>query len=244
MNFSDGLSGDKARPKSTLGAYPWKSTRQVSCRCIRASPDRLRAARVTTQRLPGSSIGMGVSMTKDATVREAVAVMEDVDSLEAAVEDLKQAGFAEADVSLLAGHATVEKKLGRMYARVEELEDDPTAPRRAFVSTRTVEHREKMVIGSMTTLPTLIAAGTVVASAGAVAVAIGGTAVTGALIGNVLARWMDKRHAAWLEEQLERGGILLWVRTPDESRERQALAILSRHAAHDIHIHEIPEPED
>lgn len=181
-------------------------------------------------------------MTKDVTVREAVAVMEDVESLEAAVEELRQAGFADADVSLLAGHGTVEKKLGRMYARVEELEDDPAVPRAAFVSTRTVEQRESLVIGSMTTLPTLIAAGTVVASAGAVAAAIAGTAVTGALIGNVLARWMDKRHAAWLEEQLERGGILLWVRTRDETRERQALAILSRHAAHDIHIHEIPEP--
>ena len=182
-------------------------------------------------------------MTKNETVREAVAVMQDIESLETAVEELKVVGFADADVSLLAGHATVEKKLGRMYARVEELEDDPLAPRAAFVSTRTVEQRESMVIGSMTTLPTLIAAGTVVASAGAVAAAIAGTAVTGALIGNVLARWMDQRHAQWLEEQLERGGILLWVRTADEAQERLALEVLTRHAAHDIHIHEIPRPE-
>jgi outer membrane lipoprotein SlyB len=181
-------------------------------------------------------------MSDDETVREAVAVMADVDALEAAVEELKAAGFAETDISLLASHATVEKKLGRMYSRVEELEDEPLAPRTAFVSTRTVEQREKRVIGSMTTLPTLIAAGTVVASAGAVAAAIAGTAVTGALIGNVLARWMDQNHAQWLEEQLERGGILLWVRTPDETRERQALAILGQFAAHDIHIHEIPKP--
>ncbi len=179
-------------------------------------------------------------MTKDVTVREAVAVMEDVESLEEAVEELKEAGFSDDDVSLLASHATVEKKLGRMYARVEELEDEPLAPRTAFVSTRTVEQRESLVIGSMTTLPTLIAAGTVVASAGAVAAAIAATAVTGALIGNVLARWMDHRHAKWLEEQLERGGILLWVRTADEDRERRAIAILSRHAAHDIHLHEVP----
>lgn len=181
-------------------------------------------------------------MSDDETMREAVAVMADVDSLEAAVAELKEAGFEDEDISLLAGHATVEKKLGRMYSRVEELEDDPAAPRTAFVSKRAVEQREKRVIGSMTTLPTLIAAGTVVASAGAVAAAIAGTAVTGALIGTVLARWMDHNHAAWLEEQLERGGILLWVRTPDEGRERQALTILGRFAAHDVHIHEIPKP--
>jgi hypothetical protein len=181
-------------------------------------------------------------MTTDETVREAVAVIEDVDSLEAAVEELELAGFAAADISLLAGHATVARKLGRMYERVEELEDDPAAPRTAFVSSRSAEQREKVVVRSMTTLPTLIAAGTVVASAGAVAAAIAGTAVTGALIGKVLARWMDHRHAEWLEEQLERGGILLWVRTADEARERQALQILGRHAAHDIHLHEIPAP--
>jgi outer membrane lipoprotein SlyB len=181
-------------------------------------------------------------MRTDETVREAVAVIEDVDDLEAVVEELEAAGFAARDISLLAGHATVERKLGRMYERVEELEDDPGAPRTAFVSSRTVEQREKVVLRSMTTLPTLIAAGTVVASAGAVAAAIAGVAVTGALIGNVLARWMDKRHAAWLQEQLERGGILLWVRTRDEASERRALSILGQYAAHDIHIHEIPDP--
>ena len=179
-------------------------------------------------------------MGKDAKVREAVAVIEDVDSLEAVVDELREAGFAADAISLLAGQATVERKLGRMYERVEDLEDDPTAPRTAFVSSRTVEQREGVIMGSMTTLPTLIAAGTVVASAGAVAVAIAGTAVTGALIGKVLANWMDKRHATWLEEQLERGGILLWVRTADEVEARLALEILGRYAAHDIHIHEIP----
>ena len=186
---------------------------------------------------------MGVSMTQDGTVREAVAVMEDVDSLEGAVDALETAGFAADQITLLAGHATVERKLGRMYTRVEELADDPAAPRTAFVSSRTVEKRESIVLGSMTTLPTLIAAGTVVASAGAVAAALAGTALTGALIGKVLANWMDQRHAEWLEEQLERGGILLWVRTPDEARERLALEILGRYAAHDIHIHEIPKPD-
>lgn len=182
-------------------------------------------------------------MTKAGTVREAVAVMEDVESLEAAVAELVEAGFPSDTISLLAGHATVERKLGQMYQRVEELADEPAAPRTAFVSTRTVERREDVVMGSMTTVPALIAAGTVVASAGAVAAAIAGTAVTGALIGKVLARWMDKRHASWLEEQLERGGILLWVRTPEETRSRLALDILGRYAAHDIHIHEIPDPD-
>ncbi|MEK0084250.1 hypothetical protein [Benzoatithermus flavus] len=176
-------------------------------------------------------------------VREAVAVFEDVSSLEAAVDELRAAGFAEDAISLLAGHDAVEKKLGRMYTRVEELEDDPRAPRTAFVSEKNLGERESWVLGSLTYLPTLIAAGTVVASAGAVAAAIVGTAVGGALIGTIFAHWMDRRHAEWLQEQLDRGGILLWVSTPTAEDERKAIDVLTKHSAHDIHIHEIPVVE-
>lgn len=174
------------------------------------------------------------------TVREAVAVFDDVDSLEAAVDDLKAAGFAAADLSMLAGHDTVAAKLGHRYERVEELEDEPEAPRTAFVSLKDVRERETWVMSSLTFLPTLIAAGTVVASAGAVAAAIAGTAVAGATLGTALAHWMDRRHAQWLQEQLDRGGILLWVRTPDEAKERQAIDVLTRYSTHDVHVHAIP----
>ena len=67
-----------------------------------------------------------------------------------------------------------------------------------------------------------------------------GTAIAGALLGTVFTHWMDQRHADWLQGQLDRGGILLWVRTVTTEREREALAILTRYSAHDIHIHEIP----
>lgn len=174
------------------------------------------------------------------TVREAVAVFDDVSSLEAAVEDLRTAGFAEEAISLLAGQDAVEKKLGRMYQRVEELEDDPRAPRTAFVSEKNLGERENRVVGSLTVLPTVIAAGTVVASTGAVAAAIVGTAIAGAALGTVLTHWMDQRHADRLQEQLDRGGVLLWVRTPSEEEERKAVEILTRYSAHDVHIHEIP----
>lgn len=177
-----------------------------------------------------------------ATVREAVAVVEDVGSLEGAVAELREAGFAEADISLLAGRDAVEQKLGRTYRRVEELEDDPEAPRTAFVSMRRLDERESAVVSSATVLPTLLAAGTVVASAGAVAAAVIGTALAGVGIGTALAHFMDRRHADWLQEQLDRGGILLWVRTPDAEAERKAVEVLARHAAHDVHVHEIPAP--
>lgn len=178
-----------------------------------------------------------------AMVREAVAVFEDAASLEAAVEELEAAGFSDEDLSILAAERAVEAKLGHRFERVEELEDDPAAPRARFIPAKQLAENERSIVGSMTVLPTLLAAGAVVASAGAVAAAIVATAVAGALLGTALAQLIDRKHAERLVQQLESGGILLWVRTPDEIKERQALAILTRYAAHDVHIHEIPAPD-
>jgi hypothetical protein len=171
---------------------------------------------------------------------EAVAVFHDVSDLDAAVQELRAAGFAKDDISLLASEEAVERKLGHRYERVEELEDDPQAPRVAYRTRTSLGESEDRLIGSLTYLPAVVAAGTVVASAGVVAAAVTGTAIAGALIGTVLAHWLDKNHAEHLQEQLDHGGLLLWVRTPDEDARSRALEILRRHSAHDVHIHQLP----
>jgi hypothetical protein len=173
-------------------------------------------------------------------VTEAVAIFHDVSDLDAAVEELRAAGFSHDDISLLATEQAVNRKLGHRYERVEELEDDPAAPRIAYRTRASLGDSEDRLIGSLTYLPAVVAAGTVVASAGVVAAAVTGTAIAGALIGTVLAHWLDKSHAEHLQEQLDRGGLLLWVRTPDPETQQRALAILARHSAHDVHIHRLP----
>jgi hypothetical protein len=178
------------------------------------------------------------------TVREAVAVFDNVGQLDAAVEELRHAGFARGDISLLATEDAVQKKLGHRYERVEELEDVPDAPRVVYKPPTALAESDDMLIGSMTYLPAVVAAGTVVASAGVVAAAVTGTALAGALIGTVLTRWLDKHHAEHLQEQLDHGGLLLWVRTADRAAEQRALAILGRHSAHDVHVHELPARHD
>ena len=173
-------------------------------------------------------------------VTEAVAVFHDVSELDGAVEELRAAGFDKDDISLLATEQAVNRKLGHRYERVEELEDDPAAPRVAYRTRSSLGESEDRLIGSLTYLPAVVAAGTVVASAGVVAAAVTGTAIAGALIGTVLAHWLDKSHAEHLQEQLDRGGLLLWVRTPDPETQQRALAILTRHSAHDVHVHRLP----
>jgi hypothetical protein len=174
------------------------------------------------------------------TATEAVAVFHDVSALDRAVEDLRKAGFERGDISLLASEDAVEKKLGHRYERVEELEDDPQAPRVAYRTRDSVGDRKVVIMDSLTYLPTVLAAGTVVASTGIVAAAVTGTAIAGALIGTVLTRWLGEQHAQQLAEQLDHGGLLLWVRTRSKEQEETALRILRDHGGADVHLHQLP----
>lgn len=54
-----------------------------------------------------------------------------------------------------------------------------------------------------------------------------------------LARQVDSRHDRTLQSQLDRGGLLVWVRTRNSREEDRAMKVLKRHGARDIHVHDI-----
>lgn len=171
---------------------------------------------------------------------EAVGVFDDAGALQEAIDELLSSGFNRAEISLLASERAVEEKLGHAYEKVAELEDDPSVPRAAYVSTEALGDAEGGLIGGLVYVGALAAAGAVVASGGALAAAIAGAAMAGGaggLIGTVLAKLVGDHHAHYLQEQLGHGGLLLWVRTRDREHERRAVEILSKHSAHDVHAH-------
>ena len=43
-----------------------------------------------------------------------------------------------------------------------------------------------------------------------------------------------------IQEQIDHGGLLLWVRTRDEDHEKRAVDILKKHSGKDVHLHDIP----
>lgn len=185
------------------------------------------------------------SETSSETRTEAVAVFEDAASLEAAVDELQSHGFDHADLSLLASAEAVEKELGHRFTKVQQVEDDDAAPRTAYVSTESRGDAEGGLIGGLMYVGALAAAGATVASGGTLGAAIAGAAAmggAGGLIGATLAKFIDDQHAISLEEQLDRGGLLLWVRTRDGEHEQKAKDILSKHSAHDVHLHKLQEP--
>ena len=174
---------------------------------------------------------------------EAVGVFDDAASLQAAIDELLSTGFNQAEISLLASEHAVEEKLGHAYEKVTELEDDPSTERTAYVSTESRGDAEGGLIGGLLYVGALAAAGAVVATGGTLAAAITAAAVaggTGGLIGSVLAKLIGDHHARYLQEQLDHGGLLLWVRTRDQEHEKRAADILSKHSAHDVHTHALP----
>lgn len=180
----------------------------------------------------------------EETRTEVVGVFDDADSFQRAIDALLTAGFDRAEISLLAGEHVVEGKLGHAFRKVTDLEDDASVPRAAYVSTETRGDAEGGLIGGLVYIGAVAAAGAIVATGGTLAAAIGAASMAGgagALIGSVLADLVGRRHAQYLQEQLDRGGLLLWVRTWNDENEQRAMQILSRHSAHDVHAHRLAE---
>ncbi|MEX0758260.1 MAG: hypothetical protein WD100_01650 [Tistlia sp.] len=176
-------------------------------------------------------------------VREAVGIFSDADTFEEAIDDLLSSGFDRAELSLLASERAVEEKLGHRYERVAEAEDDAAIPRTFYVSPESIGDAEGGLIGGLLYVGAVAAAGAVVASGGALAAVLAAATLAGGaggLVGALLARWVDRRHAQFLQEQLDHGGLLLWVNARDAEHEKRAVDILSKHSGRDVHVHSIP----
>lgn len=182
-------------------------------------------------------------MSSSSSVREAVGVFHDVELLQAAIDEALSAGFDRADVSLLASKASIEAKLGHSYKSVRELEDDPAVPTVAYVARESIGEMQGAVAGILIYVGALAAVEAVVASGGAFAAALAAAAAAGGaggLLGTFLDQYIERRYLARIEEQIAKGGLLLWIHARDEAHEKRAAEILSRNGAEDVHVHDLP----
>ena len=175
---------------------------------------------------------------KTAMVREAVAVFDNPQELESAVSELQSHGIDRANLSLLAHKSLAEPQPGDP----RQLAENPATPREPAVTD--TDLRQERVLGTSlaATVAAFAAAGITVATGGVAAVtaaaaagAAGGVGAIGALVG----RKLGEDEQSFLDGQLARGGVLLWVRTPDPNAERRALEVLRRYSSH-VHVHEVP----
>lgn len=191
-----------------------------------------------------TSINLGGTAMNDKTVREAVGVFHDEKSLQDAADELLVKGFDRSSLSLLAGQKAVEAKLGHAYQKVSEIEDSPAVASLAYMGSDSRTEAEGLAVSGLAYVGAMVMAGAVVASGGTIAAALIGAAMAGGaggMIGAALAKFIDNHHADYLQEQLNHGGLLLWVRTEDAEHEARARQILKKHKAEHVHVHDLPE---
>ncbi|MBI1216223.1 MAG: hypothetical protein GC185_10460 [Alphaproteobacteria bacterium] len=176
---------------------------------------------------------------KTAVINEAVGIFSDADSLQSAVDELEVNGFTRSQISVLSDAKTVEKKLGHLYKRVEDAEDNPDTPRTIFVPAGTIHEAQGALIGAPLYIAGVTGTAIVVATGGPLLAAIL-AATGGAAIGAVMAGLVAKHHADYIQYQLDRGGLLLWVSLRDAGHEKLAVEILKKNAARDVHVHQLP----
>lgn len=179
--------------------------------------------------------------------REAVGVFHETGSMQAAVDELLSSGFNHGDLSVLANEQALCTKPGMCWMLPQQLADEPGVPTRAYLSPESAGDAQGAVIGALAYLGAAGTAALLISGSGPIGGAILATAAAGGVgggIGALLAQVLKHRHAEELAGQLQRGGLLLWVRTPTPAAEERAVGILRRHAGENAHVHDIVSEAD
>jgi outer membrane lipoprotein SlyB len=175
------------------------------------------------------------------TVREAVGIFHNADSLRGAIEELLSSGFTEDELGLLASEQVVERSLGDMYIRTNATTGSPDAPAIAFVRRESLGDTARTHTGGLFFVGTSGAVGGIVASSallgGALLPAVGAVVGVG-LVGLMVASFIHQSDAEYLQQQIDEGHILLFVRSI--GREGEAMNILRRHSGLDVKVYQVP----
>ena len=182
----------------------------------------------------------GASGTMRYAAREVVGAFPTSGALEQAVEQLEIAGADRAAISVLGVDAARSGQIDALYRSAQAIEDDPTARQAAFVSQELQTEGKAFAISLPLGVGGFAGAWVVAAAGGALAAAIGATIVGGAVgagLGALLICAVARHHAETAQSQLARGGLVLWVSTPDEAAERRAFEVLRRCGGTSVHTH-------
>lgn len=169
--------------------------------------------------------------------REATAVFSDEQSLDHAVDALMQIGLTQEDMSVLAH--SVHLSASRS---AEQVADSNKPAIDGFVTPDSRTEGKAALVGTPALLVGLGAALAIstagVAMIPAFVVTAGG-AVVGGGAGMILARIFGRKHAHYIQEQINNGGIVLWVRAEDKSQDQAILDILTNNGGKNAHIHTV-----
>ena len=176
-------------------------------------------------------------------VREVVGTASSREELDALVDRLTTSGFDRGDISLMASHDAVVRKLRAIYRDPVEIAEAPDLPRRDLVTRDDVTSVSAVVFGTLVSIGSLGLALPIIASGGALATIVA-AAMTGGMGATIIGKVIRDRivkgfDAATLENDLLHGGLVVFVRARDPEREELAMAIMRDCGVRNVHVHEV-----
>jgi outer membrane lipoprotein SlyB len=169
--------------------------------------------------------------------REVVGVFMTANDLQNAIRELEAIAFPRHSISIMGERSALEKTFGSKAVSPDIALNASNTPRQA------PSRPEEQTIGAAGIIggSAYIGAMGLALSAGAVAfpaiisaAVLGG--ISGGTVGALLTKIMGDRYERHIREQIEEGGLLLWVQTPDKDREDSARHIYIKNNAYNVHV--------
>lgn len=176
---------------------------------------------------------------QEDVLREVVGVFFEGSSLEEALTELKNSGFDQNRLGLMAHSATVADKLAHLYEEVQWDQDSTSAPEFKFVEKSSAKSSTNAFLGGLGVIASAAVSGVVVASAAIVGGPVGAATASAVVVGGVgaLASTIISKSASQrLQSYLEEGHLLLFVRPKDGQQEKQAQDIFARFSGVDSEV--------
>ena len=179
-------------------------------------------------------------------VREVVSSFHDAKQFESAVQALEDSGITREAINMIASHDAVKKKLHDHFKPIGHINEDDEVPQTIFTDRHEIKSGKRMAVG----LPVYIGG----AGAGLAVVATGGTlafaallaaagAAVGAGIGGLIAHAVGEHHANYLEKQLRKGALVVWVEVTGKPHEDSVIEILKKAGGEGVYAHTLTRYE-
>jgi len=179
----------------------------------------------------------------DHPIREAVGLFNDIGAVHDCIEELQIQGFDRSDITMLSRPEVNGSKSTLPIVDTKQTEDSPTASRGPVVELDSASNAQGAILGAPIYIFTLCGAGISAAiglSLPLLLLISGIAGIIGSAVGVFAMRIILSRQNGYYRQQLDHGGIPLWIHTRDAAHEKQAIETLTQNRARDVHLHNLP----
>ena len=175
---------------------------------------------------------------QQAATHRVAGIFRDLAQFEAAVGALREAGFGEAQISVLGSADALHEEYGHHVPPAEALADRADAPRETLESEGALKQVMHFLGETAATISMLVVAGAAFFVGGPIGVAAQASTRTDLSVEAALDGFIDDAYAVRFKQNLSDGALVCWVDAPDAEAMIAAVKILE--ASGGDHVHEVP----